>query len=64
MIIVVVDVVVDGAGVDDGLEDDSKVENDELAARIVVVCTVASVAGFGIEFDSQMQSSRGRRIFQ
>ena len=64
MVIVVVDVFVDGAGVVDGFEEDSSVENDELRTTIVVVCTVASVAGFGIRFDSQMHSSRGRRIFQ
>ena len=57
-------VVVDEASVDGGFEDDSSVENDELTASIVVVCTVASVASFGVDFDSQMHSSRGRRIFQ
>ena len=58
---VVVDDLVGGASVDEGFDDDSSDVMDEFVIFAVVVRTVE---GFGIVFDSQMHSSRGRRIFQ
>ena len=61
MVVIVVDDLVGGASVDEGFDENSSDVMDESAIFIVVVRIVEI---FGIVLDSQMHSSRGRRIFQ